>query len=292
MARETTAGAPGVVCHPFFLDSPQGPLFAVHHRPPEGIAVRGHVLCAAPFNEEMNRCRSMMTLQAAAWARLGYGTLVLDLLGTGDSAGGFVDARWSLWLDNLSSAMDWLDTQAGGCRVLWGLRLGAILATELHARRADPSVALALWQPVVDGKTHLTQFLRVKIAAQMDRADLPKETTAGMRAMLAAGHSVEVAGYELHPELTAAIDSARLADQRIPPGTSMLWLESAGDDGPELAPGSKALLARWPGADTRLTARTFHGPAFWQVHERVLAPEIIAIGSDWLATLGTTVVPA
>lgn len=265
------------------MESPQGPIFAVHHLPKDPRRLKGNILCVPPFNEEMNRCRSMITLTAEALARVGWGTLLVDLHGTGDSAGGYVDARWTIWLDNLTAASAWLAQQPGGHRAVWGIRLGAILACEWHAVRADPALALLLWQPVSEGKTHLTQFMRVKIAASMDRPDLPKESTATMRATLAAGQPVEIAGYELHPDLTRAIDGARLADHRPPDGTRLLWLEaaSAADD-PKLSPGTQALMERWPGPAVRASAQTFTGPAFWQVYERVVAPSIIEASTTWL----------
>lgn len=271
-----------MISEPFFLDTPAGRLFAVHHRPAEAGRTRGHVLCALPFNEEMNRCRSMITLQARALSEIGFGTLVLDLIGTGDSELEFVDARWALWLDNLASGKAWLDAQAGGCRAIWGIRLGALLAANLHASTKDAKLALMLWQPVIDGKTHLTQFFRVRIAANMDRADVKKETTATMRAALAAGNSVEVAGYEIHPALAAAIDSARLDHCALPAGSQVLWLENANADQAALAPASQKLLGSWPGSGVDVDSKVFAGPAFWQVHERVLAPAAISTTTSWL----------
>ena len=84
----TRAQATATMPTPFFLEVSGRRLFAVHHPPVDGRRVLGHVLCVPPFNEEMNRCRSMITLQARALALLGIGTLLLDLHGTGDSAGG------------------------------------------------------------------------------------------------------------------------------------------------------------------------------------------------------------
>ena len=155
-----------MISEPFFLSTPSGRLFAVHHRPAQGTQPRGNVLCVPAFNEEMNRCRSMVTQQAQAFAAMGFGTLVLDLLGTGDSEGEFVDGRWSHWLDNLAAGVAWLDEQPGGCRSIWGIRLGALLGAQLHARLARPDITLALWQPVTDGKTHLTQFFRARSSHQ------------------------------------------------------------------------------------------------------------------------------
>jgi exosortase A-associated hydrolase 2 len=265
-----------------FLDTAAGRCFAMHHRPDRAELTRGQVLCVLPFNEEMNRCRSMVTQHARALAEQGFGTLVVDLMGTGDSEGEHGQARWSAWLQNLRDAARWLDTQPGPRRAIWGIRLGAILAAQLHAERGDPAAALLLWQAVADGKTHLTQFLRVRMAANMDRPELPKETTATMRAQWQAGQPVEVAGYEIHPELAAAIDEARLTSHALPAGTPVLWLENAVGDPPGPTPAGQALVQRWPGPTCRAELQVFEGPAFWQVHERVLAPQAIERSMQWL----------
>jgi exosortase A-associated hydrolase 2 len=264
---------------PFFLDTPHGRLFAIHHRPATGL--RGSVLCVPPFNEEMNRCRSMITLQAQAFAAAGIGTLVLDLHGTGDSSGEYRDARWSIWLDDIRTACRWLENQSGGCLAYWGIRLGAILAAQASRSAATKGRQLIVWQPVIDGKQYFTQFLRMRIAANMDRPSLPKETTAGMREILANGKSVEIAGYEIHPQLAAAIDVAQLAATPPAIGTSVLWLEqaSAGTDGP--SPASAQAASVWHAAGIEDGIRLFDGPAFWQLHQRAVAPEAIAATTAW-----------
>ena len=282
MSQATTSAGTQTVCRPFFMDTAAGRLFAIHHLPPAGVAVRGHVLCALPFNEEMNRSRSMVTLLAQALAAIGIGTLVVDLLGTGDSQGDYVDARWDVWLANLAGAEAWLQSQDGGCVALWGIRLGAILAAELHARAANPQVALLLWQPVVEGKVHLNQFMRVKIAAQMDRAELPKLTTAAIRQQWLAGQPVEIVGYDIHPELALAIEVASLTSHRVAKNTAVLWLEQVVNDSSEPSIASRKALQTWPGDGVRLTTELFDGPPFWQVHERALAPEAVARSSRWL----------
>lgn len=282
MSAESRPPVGGAACHPFFLQTPAGRLFALHTMPRQGVACRGQVLFVAPFNEEMNRCRSMVTLQAQAFAAAGLGTLVLDLFGTGDSEGHYADGRWDLWLDNLAAGADWLRQQPGGCVALWGVRLGAILAAQLHGRIADPAMRLALWQPVVDGKVHLNQFMRVKIAAQMDRADLPKLTTAQMRQDWSEGRSVEIAGYEIHPALAQGIEAASLAAQPVAAGTQVLWLEQATGEQPELSPSSRKVLEQWPGAQARVDTALFEGPPFWQVHERAVAPDAVRRTTDWL----------
>jgi len=270
------------VAEPFFLDTPHGAIFCMYRRPAPGQLVRGNVLCVPAFNEEMNRCRSMLTLLAESLAGAGVGMLSVDLFGTGDSAGEHGDARWSTWLEDIAAASRWLDAQPGGCTAYLGVRLGGALATQALADAPERTNALLLWQPVIDGKQHFTQFLRVKIAAQMDRPQLPKETTGSMRAQLAAGQPVEVAGYEIHPELARAIDDVSAQRLMPRPGTRVLWLEQPPAGTAELGATSAATLARWQSAGLGCDWRSFDGPTFWQQYERTLAPQAIEATVGWL----------
>jgi exosortase A-associated hydrolase 2 len=273
--------APAIPVQPFFLDTPGGRVFAVHHAPD---AVRGHVLCIPPFNEEMNRCRSMLTLQAQALAAGGYGTLVIDLFGTGDSDGEHADGRWELWQDNIGAAVRRLD-ERGGCMSILGVRMGVILAAEWLQANPQPLRSLVAWQPVVDGKQHLTQFLRVRIAAALDRTDAPKESTSSLRAALASGDTIEVGGYELHPALASAIDSRTLVRTIPPPATRVAWLEQRGSSGDTPSPASAKAIEAWAGSGVEVTVLGFDGPAFWQLHERAVAVDAIARTTRWLLSL-------
>lgn len=272
---------PVATLDPFFIDSPQGRLFAVHHRPIDAASIRGHVLCVPPFNEEMNRCRSMVALQAQAFARLGIGTLMIDLLGTGDSSGNYVDARWNIWLDNVRAGVNWLNNQPGGFRGFLGIRLGAILATEAMSSLNENNTALMLWQPVVDGKQHFTQFLRMRIAAQMERPHLPRETTNSMREHLANGKSLEVSGYEIHPEFATALDDARLEPFVPKNNSSVFWLEQAAAEATQAAPANQKVIDAWRSGGTNIDVQFFEGPNFWQVAERAISGSAIAATTTW-----------
>lgn len=272
----------GVRVEPFFLDTDAGRLFAVHHMPSDAARTRGQVLVVAPFNEEMNRCRSMVTLQARALSALGLGVLVIDLFGTGDSQGEHGDARWATWLANLRAAHDWLQSRPGAIHAMLGIRMGCLLAAQLHQELELSNTALVFWQPVVDGKTHLTQFLRVRMAAALDRAEVAKETPSTMRQQFAAGQSVEVAGYEIHPELAHAIDAARLADRIPGASTPSLWLELAATDALGVSVPLQAAADAWAVKGVVPTLQAYGGPPFWQVHERVVTPSIIDATTAWL----------
>ena len=270
---------------PFFLDGSRGRCFAIYHGPPADVKTRATVLCVPPFNEEMNRCRSMFTLLARSLASCGIGTLVIDLHGTGESEGHHVDARWETWKSDIKQAMDWLDRREGACHALIGVRLGVPLAADVLRQSADQSVALVAWQPVSDGKSYFTQFLRIRIAANMERTDIPKETAADMRKQLASGHPVEVAGYAVHPELAAAIEGCRLSALTPATGGGVGWFERKSGTEEGLAPASQAVVDGWRSEGRRVDVHHFEGPAFWAVHDRAVAPDLIRRTTDWLLSL-------
>lgn len=272
---------------PFFLPTPKGRLFAVYHRPTLPLTCRGNVLVVPAFNEEMNRCRSMVTLQAQSLGKLGWGTLVLDLHGTGESDGDYVDARWDLWLGNIQQAVAWLDEQPGRCTGLLAVRLGVALALAF-LRQDQKQRALVAWQPIVNGKTYFTQFMRTRIAANMDRNDIPKETSVTMRAQLAQGQSVEVTGYEIHPELASMLDQLDISDLQPSPSVSMAWFEKGSGADKALAPTSQSLLASWQQNGSVVDTLALDGPAFWALHDRAVAPAWVEHTSVWFQKLSPT----
>src|SRR5205823_606352 len=158
-----------------------------------------------PFAEEMNKSRRMAALQARAFAARGYAVLQIDLLGCGDSSGGFDDARWSRWKHDVRNAQRWLSDHAEGPMHLWGLRLGALLAADC-AREQDASFAsLLMWQPVTSGAQFMTQFLRLRLTNEMLSGAAARGGVEPLRAQLAAGRALEIGGYELTPELASEI---------------------------------------------------------------------------------------
>jgi exosortase A-associated hydrolase 2 len=235
-----------------------------------------------PFAEEANRARRMAVLQARRLAANGWAVLLLDPFGTGDSAGTFHEARWSIWQQDTLHAVDWLIARWPGLPVtLWGLRLGALLAASVAAKAPDRFSRLLFWQPVLRGDHFMGQFLRLRIAAAM--AEGTKESGANMRAQLDAGETLEVAGYELAPELVKSIESQRL-DHLLPALSTCRidWLEvSSANSGPDLAPASRSLLearpaAAAPGGTIEATA----GEPFWSIQEITLAPRLLDATDD------------
>src|SRR6185503_19033996 len=111
----------------------------------------------------------------------------------------------------------------------------------------DPGAGIEgmlLWQPVLNGEQFLTQFLRLQLAAEMLSAGAAQTGVRELRAVLARGESLEIAGYALHPRLAAAIDGLKLAEL-TPSVNRVYWLEVAAHEEPRLAPASERVLGAW-----------------------------------------------
>ena len=257
--------------------------FCIHHA--AAAPLRGLVLHLHPFAEEMNKSRRMAAQQARALAQAGFAVLQFDLLGCGDSAGDHGDATWPAWLADTLWAARLLRERTAAPHAplwLWGHRVGALLAVQAAAALAEagePAPGLLLWQPTVQGKTALQQFLRLKAAAEMLDGGA-KGVTESLKRELAAGQAVEVAGYRLHPQLAAGLEAATLAPPPQP--ARAVWLEVAGGDAPELLPASRMAIERWRAAGWQVDAEAVTGPAFWQTTEIEDAPALLARGTQAL----------
>lgn len=255
----------------FHLDTPGGFRSCVVRGPGAGVALRGTIVHVHAFAEEMNKSRRMVALAADAWAEQGWRVVQLDLCGCGDSQGEFAEATWDAWLEDVRCAYEWAVNHGAGTVWLWGLRLGALLASEA-ATRYELDCGLLFWQPVTSGKQHLQQFLRLLKAAQVvGKAGSDLDVSPHQR--LSAGATIEVAGYEISPGLAQGMEAARLDALHAPGGVKWFQVASAGAAVTTALDRVKAdCLAR--GID--LQAHFVRGPSFWQTQEIELAEELLA----------------
>lgn len=282
---------PGAPFQAFFLPgagADGGQRLCIYH-PPQAPRPLGLVLYLHPFAEEMNKARRMAALQSRAFARQGYGVLQVDLFGCGDSSGDFGDATWGAWVADAVQAAAWLRRQGDAPLWFWGLRAGCLLAAAAAARMQDPPSRFVFWQPTPSGKTLLQQFLRLKMAAELQGGQA-KQVMEGLRASLAAGQAVEIAGYALSPGLAQGLEAATLE----PPAQAarLEWIEvSTRADASHVMPASQIALQKWADAGCAVRSQVANGPAFWQTTEIEDAPALIAAT---LAAVGhaETAVPA
>jgi exosortase A-associated hydrolase 2 len=232
-----------------------------------------------PWAEEMNKTRRMAALASRALAADGWAVLQIDLLGCGDSSGDFGDASWDDWVDDVVRAADWLNGRYAGAPLwLWGLRAGALVATDAAGRMSQP-VHFLFWQPALLGKAVLQQFLRLKAAARLADGNA-KAALGAARADLDGGRLVEVAGYTMHPALARGLQAATLAPPTVAPveGSAprrVVWLELASDPGAGSGPATRAAQTTWNAARWRVESGLQVGPSFWQTTEIEEAPALV-----------------
>jgi exosortase A-associated hydrolase 2 len=250
------------VAEPFFLDVEPGQRFCLFHRAAPQAAYRGAILYLHPFAEELNKSRRMAALQARAFAGFGYDVLQIDLYGCGDSDGDFVDARWQQWQRDAVAAQCWLARQGRGPFYLWGLRLGGLLALDL-ATQCKPA-AILLWQPEMDGRSHLKHFMRLRLAAHMTAGPAITDTDLD--------GNIEVGGYEISPAFARDIGQRDARHLKLP---------------------NCPLLCYWVGTSgtvpvvrldhSRLSHQALLGPPFWITGEITECPDLIAASTKAFA---------
>lgn len=258
--------------HAFFLTAEKGQRFCIF-TPSLLQPSRGALLYLHPFAEELNKSRRMVALQIAALALAGFDVLQIDLLGCGDSSGDFEDATWADWVADGKLGLKWLQANSEAPVWLWGLRCGALLATDV-ARQHESETSLLLWQPVFSGANVVRDFLRLAVAGELTSGK-GKEKSAEMRALLNAGHAVEVAGYGLSAAMADQIASVTLAGDSSKSNwpKRVGWLEVG--NGFHASPAAMGLLGRMQAEGSWALYRTLPGAPFWQTSEIETVPALI-----------------
>lgn len=250
---------------PLLLTEGSWQRFAVKFSPPAGTSERrGALLFVPAFAEEMNKARRTVALCSRALAARGWAVLLLDPLGCGDSPGEFGDASWEAWTNDVDRAHKWLSRETGATAGLWAMRGGALLAAAALPRIGRIPQFL-LWQPAQSGKTHLQQFLRLKVAGAAIAGSGLSTSTRELLEGLRRGESVEVAGYCVAPSLAlpmhdTALELGHLVER-------VIWLEVSAWDPPELAQAARLGVEALKNQGLSVEAEAVVGPAFWLTQE-------------------------
>jgi exosortase A-associated hydrolase 2 len=247
-------------------------------QPPHGTICRFAALYVPAALDEMNKSRRMAALQARALANCGGAVALLDPTGTGDSAGEHGEATWNGWRTDVTLAWEWLGHLAPVPRVLWGMRLGGLLAADLVASGAiDPSLLL-LWQPVISGRAFFNQLLRLGSARELIAGVSSGADAKLLRESLDSGATIEIAGYDLNPALVAgaeAVDLNHLVVRACP----VVWRETTVSEPPVPSAAATKIALRWTQDGAVIDCEAVRGPSFWAAQEIVEAPELLVTTS-------------
>lgn len=258
----------------FFLPVDPGQRFCILNTPAD--ATRRAVVYIHPFAEEMNKARRMAALQARRLAAEGCVVLQIDLLGCGDSSGEFSEARWGAWIRDAQAAVRWISRRYPVPLTLWGLRLGAMLAADVAQDASLGIEHLVLWQPVSNGGQFLSQFVRLRLASEMLAGGAATTALRELTEELRRGGMLEIAGYELHADLAADIESLKLEVLR-PAVKRVDWLEVLADRTLSVRPAAKRVLDTWRGAGMEANAQHALGEPFWSTLEIAECDELLEL---------------
>lgn len=256
---------------PLFIEGGAGSLFVLLHEPATPLDGQPALVYVPPFAEESNRSRRMAALTARTLSAAGIGVLLLDLFGTGDSAGDFGDAGWDTWVNDVTSGALWLRDAGYGTVGFLGLRTGAGLGLQAWRESPDLMDLAVLWQPVTSGRTFFNQFLRLRLAAEM--TDSPAGGARGTKALRSAledGEAVEIAGYSISNRVATGLEGVRLTEL-APTRGQVHWFDVVTSLDLGIPPASQKVIDTWRERGVTLGHQLIHGQHFW------LSPEITVL---------------
>ena len=255
-----------------FLPAEHGYRFCLY-TPASGNCEKAALIYLHPFAEELNKTRRMVALQVKALAEAGYSVLQIDLFGCGDSSGDFGDATWSAWLADVELAYQYLRQRSAAPIWLWGLRAGCLIAASA-APRLPEKVNFLFWQPMLAGQVVLQQFLRLAAAGELTDAGGGKGVVARLKAALAAGKEIEVAGYRLSPLLANPLALAEVNPLNAA-ASNLIWLDVSSRENPEISLSTATQLTNRRNAGHQVDHQTVSGPSFWQTAEIEQVPALL-----------------
>ncbi len=267
---------------PLFIPCQTGELFAMYYPPSSGSKPKKVFLHIPAFAEEMNKSRRMVALQARAFAQHGFGVLVMDLLGTGDSFGNFSEATWLIWQRNIDTAIQWLIEQGAESINLWSLRIGGLLAMDFVSKSCAKIDKLFCWQPVLNGETFVMQFLRLRVAAAVMDRHAPQEKTSELKQQLLDGKAIEVAGYLLNPDLIMPMLALRANELDLSAISEVVMFEVVASEDKETSPANAKFIEILNSKNQRATIKTVVGSPFWATQEIVAVPDLITQSNNSL----------
>ncbi len=253
------------VTEAFFLDE-SGDGFCIRFRPL--ASPRLHLVFLPALGEEMNRCRALVAAQARWFARQGICCSLVDYTGTGESRREIEDAGLDEWRADVDRAAASLVDAPGCPLVLWGMRLGALLALDYGARHPASLAAVLLWQPVVSGKRYVSWLRRQHRAGRIQALQDP--IPEGREAAAAHGDEtgVEIGGYGFTGALLDDIAALSVEGLAALPARDVRWLEHTDAPAEGLSGAARNAIERLRTMGASVDELPFTGDPVWQLHKR------------------------
>jgi len=240
LSGDTGAPAPATET-PFFFDSGDRPLYAVHHearrfRHDAPVLVHCHSLGV----EQLTAYRAEVLLARAA-ATAGFPVLRWHARGHGDSAGDFTDVTLERMTEDALAAAAEARRLSGASRVVWlGVRFGALSAARA-ALQTPGSAGLALWEPVHHGLEYFRGHLRGWLFSEVAAGRRPGVSADELLERVTRDGQTDVHGYALH---RAIVQSARgeVLGNRLEPWNAPTLIAQV-QARPRLTPANEALAS-------------------------------------------------
>lgn len=255
---------------PLFFELGNDRLFGMLHLPQDRKPRHGVVICHALAEEKLWSHRVFVALARELAAR-GIAALRFDFRGEGESDLEFEQTGIATRTLDAVRAADVLLEHAPSLRAvtLLGHRLGGSIALAAARRLGRKARGVVIWDPLLNGREYLMQWLRSNLAAQIAVGGNAPRTRQVLIQALDAGETVTVDGYGIGaplyrelvamelPSLLEAIECPALVVTRAEP--------------PVKARGR----AQWVGA---------REPAFWRESEELCrsAPNMTEASMKWL----------
>jgi pimeloyl-ACP methyl ester carboxylesterase len=172
--------------NPFYFGSTARRIFGLYEPASSaGTQLRCAVLCHPWGHEYLCAHRAMRQLSTRLTS-VGFHTLRFDYFGTGDSGGEAADTDLTGWECDASFAVDEIQEIVGQAKItLIGLRLGAVVAARLAAKRSDIIDALVLWDPVISSHE---RFARSGSRSKLNSIEFMSDVRPWLEDTSHAGH--------------------------------------------------------------------------------------------------------
>lgn len=308
-------GQPSLVEPEIFAGFPKGSRFGLWVRPGQATRTRGLILAIQTPGEENNLARRTIVAAARHFAEAGFVILLFDPFGVGDSDGDTVEASLQDWRADLMRIAHLMRQRHDLPFLVWGLRLGSLLAADLLISQSDTIDGVLMWAPLAHGRTWVDHLQRGNTLSRMIRSGrpvgdsataVPSATPASVDSPSAADNSPDASVLILGGTAyqRSLIDDIRRLSLNpasawsgygLPARIAMFGLQSAQDplargaSPSELPPALQTMASHWRSSGFPVHARALACEPFWASQMPVDAPDLFEQTLAWLEERERTV---